>query len=143
MDTNNMGFTGSEYLGGSGPLSHLSESVNSLDPLNAMEKSLNEQVRVLSILFKNGICNESVLFWCRCHILLIHHTHPTRRTLPEEEPQEVRTPQGAQLGPQVSPQPVTITTTQAVAVVREIMLRMAIMEPAEPTTTAYRNFPVI
>lgn len=28
----------------SGPLSHLSESVNSLDPLNAMEKSLNEQV---------------------------------------------------------------------------------------------------
>lgn len=27
-----------------GPLSHLSESVNSLDPLNAMEKSLNEQV---------------------------------------------------------------------------------------------------
>lgn len=33
-----------EYLTGSGPLSHLSESVNSLDPLNAMEKSLNEQV---------------------------------------------------------------------------------------------------
>lgn len=34
-----------EYLSGNGPLSHLSESVNSLDPLNAMEKSLNEQVR--------------------------------------------------------------------------------------------------
>lgn len=33
-----------EYSAGSGPLSHLSESVNSLDPLNAMEKSLNEQV---------------------------------------------------------------------------------------------------
>ena len=33
-----------EYSGGNGPLSHLSESVNSLDPLNAMEKSLNEQV---------------------------------------------------------------------------------------------------
>lgn len=35
-----------EYSGGSGPLSHLSDSVNSLDPLNAMEKSLNEQVRL-------------------------------------------------------------------------------------------------
>lgn len=35
---------GNEYSQGSGPLSHLSESVNSLDPLNAMEKSLNEQV---------------------------------------------------------------------------------------------------
>lgn len=34
-----------DYSGGNGPLSHLSESVNSLDPLNAMEKSLNEQVR--------------------------------------------------------------------------------------------------
>lgn len=31
----------------SGPLSHLSDSVNSLDPLNAMEKSLNEQVCIL------------------------------------------------------------------------------------------------
>lgn len=36
-----------EYSGGGGPLSHLSESVNSLDPLNAMEKTLNEQVRKL------------------------------------------------------------------------------------------------
>lgn len=36
--------TNNEYLTGNGPLSHLSESVNSLDPLNAMEKSLNEQV---------------------------------------------------------------------------------------------------
>jgi zinc finger MIZ domain-containing protein len=26
------------------PLAHLNDSVNSLDPLNAMEKSLNEQV---------------------------------------------------------------------------------------------------
>jgi hypothetical protein len=35
----------SEYVGGGGgPLSHLSDSVNSLDPLNAMEKTLNEQV---------------------------------------------------------------------------------------------------
>lgn len=34
-----------EYSAGNGPLSHLSDSVNSLDPLNAMEKSLNEQVR--------------------------------------------------------------------------------------------------
>lgn len=28
-------------------ISHLSEPVNSLDPLNAMEKSLNDQVRAL------------------------------------------------------------------------------------------------
>lgn len=35
-----------DYSGGSGPLSHLSDSVNSLDPLNAMEKSLNEQVSI-------------------------------------------------------------------------------------------------
>lgn len=33
-----------EYTSSNGPLSHLSDSVNSLDPLNAMEKSLNEQV---------------------------------------------------------------------------------------------------
>lgn len=33
-----------EYSGANGPLSHLSESVNNLDPLNAMEKSLNDQV---------------------------------------------------------------------------------------------------
>lgn len=32
----------------SGPLNHLSESVNSLDSLNAMEKSLNEQVSSLN-----------------------------------------------------------------------------------------------
>lgn len=37
-----------EYTAGNGPLSHLSESVNSLDPLNAMEKSLNEQVSISS-----------------------------------------------------------------------------------------------
>lgn len=36
--------TNTDYSGGGGSLSHLSESVNSLDPLNAMEKSLNEQV---------------------------------------------------------------------------------------------------
>lgn len=33
-----------EYSSGNGPLTHLSESVNSLDPLNTMEKSINEQV---------------------------------------------------------------------------------------------------
>lgn len=33
-----------EYGPNSNPLTHLSDSVNSLDPLNAMEKSLNEQV---------------------------------------------------------------------------------------------------
>ena len=35
---------GSDY----GPLSQLTESVNSLDPLNAMEKTINEQVSQLS-----------------------------------------------------------------------------------------------
>lgn len=35
---------GSNEFAGNGPLSHLNESVNSLDPLNAMEKSLNEQM---------------------------------------------------------------------------------------------------
>lgn len=30
----------------SGPLNHLSDSVNSLEPLNAMEKSLNDQVGI-------------------------------------------------------------------------------------------------
>lgn len=40
-----------EYTAGNGPLSHLSESVNSLDPLNAMEKSLNEQVRTFFLFF--------------------------------------------------------------------------------------------
>lgn len=33
-----------EYGPNSNPLVHLSDSVNSLDPLNAMEKSLNDQV---------------------------------------------------------------------------------------------------
>lgn len=47
--TNTIG--NNDYVGGTGPLSHLNESVNSLDPLNAMEKSLNDQVRfaVISI----------------------------------------------------------------------------------------------
>lgn len=35
---------GSNEYAGNGPLSHLNDSVNSLDPLNAMEKSLNDQV---------------------------------------------------------------------------------------------------
>lgn len=38
---------GSNEFAGNGPLSHLNDSVNSLDPLNAMEKSLNEQVCTL------------------------------------------------------------------------------------------------
>lgn len=38
---------GSNEYAGNGPLSHLNESVNSLDPLNAMEKSVNEQVLLL------------------------------------------------------------------------------------------------
>lgn len=36
-----------DYSNGAGPLSHLSDSVNSLDPLNAMEKSLNDQVNLV------------------------------------------------------------------------------------------------
>ena len=36
--------TNPEYASGAGPLTHLNDSVNSLDPLNAMEKSLNDQV---------------------------------------------------------------------------------------------------
>lgn len=32
------------------PLAHLNDSVNSLDPLNAMEKSLNDQVNLKKIL---------------------------------------------------------------------------------------------
>ncbi|CAG4992314.1 unnamed protein product [Parnassius apollo] len=35
---------GSNEYAGNGPLTHLNDSVNSLDPLNAMEKSLNEQM---------------------------------------------------------------------------------------------------
>lgn len=46
---NSTGPGSNEYSGGGGPLSHLSDSVNSLDPLNAMEKSLNEQVCLLDI----------------------------------------------------------------------------------------------
>lgn len=40
-----------EYSNGAGPLSHLSDSVNSLDPLNAMEKSLNDQVNFFHCCF--------------------------------------------------------------------------------------------
>ena len=32
--------------GNNNPLAHLNDSVNSLDPLNAMEKSLNDQVKI-------------------------------------------------------------------------------------------------
>lgn len=42
--SNNQG--SNDYNSPGGPLSHLSESVNSLDPLNAMEKSLSEQVSI-------------------------------------------------------------------------------------------------
>lgn len=36
-----------DYGSGAGPITHLNESVNSLDPLNAMEKSLSDQVRLM------------------------------------------------------------------------------------------------
>lgn len=35
-----------DYSNGAGPLTHLSDSVNSLDQLNAMEKSLTDQVSI-------------------------------------------------------------------------------------------------
>ncbi len=35
---------GGEFNSNNNPLVHLNESVNSLDPLNAMEKALNDQV---------------------------------------------------------------------------------------------------
>lgn len=37
-----------DYASGAGPLSHLNESVNTLDTLNAIEKSINEQVCFLT-----------------------------------------------------------------------------------------------
>jgi zinc finger MIZ domain-containing protein len=40
--------SGNEFSNNSNPLVHLNESVNSLDPLNAMEKSLNDQVSLFS-----------------------------------------------------------------------------------------------
>lgn len=43
-----MGATNSAEFSGN-PLAHLSDSVNSLDPLNAMEKSLNEQVIIKTV----------------------------------------------------------------------------------------------
>ncbi|XP_077268216.1 zinc finger MIZ domain-containing protein tonalli isoform X3 [Temnothorax americanus] len=45
--TNTIG--NNDYVSGTGPLSHLNESVNSLDPLNAMEKSLNDQLYTLQL----------------------------------------------------------------------------------------------
>jgi hypothetical protein len=41
----NSELNGSNGSNNGNPLAHLNESVNSLDPLNAMEKSLNDQVR--------------------------------------------------------------------------------------------------
>lgn len=56
---------GSNEFAGNGPLSHLSESVNSLDPLNAMEKSLNDQVSTIiecGSFFNISIYNETIRF---------------------------------------------------------------------------------
>jgi len=49
-----------DYGSGAGPLSHLNESVNSLDPLNAMEKSLNDQVRFAIQFDSQIILNENI-----------------------------------------------------------------------------------
>lgn len=43
--------SGNEFSNNSNPLVHLNESVNSLDPLNAMEKSLNDQVSLIFLIF--------------------------------------------------------------------------------------------
>lgn len=56
--------SGNNEFAGNGPLSHLNESVNSLDPLNAMEKSLNDQVskvRIIKIVKKVNFIPNSVL----------------------------------------------------------------------------------
>lgn len=47
MNSGTNGSSNNDYTAGAGPLSHLSDSVNSLDPLNAMEKSLNDQVNTI------------------------------------------------------------------------------------------------
>lgn len=63
----------SNKYGSGTPLSHLTDSVNCLDPLNAMEKSLADQVGYVLECQKI-----SVLFWVvfRC---LIRHIHLTRQ----------------------------------------------------------------
>lgn len=48
-NTNTTNNGSNEFTSGTNPLAHLSESVNSLDPLNAMEKSLNDQVKFIII----------------------------------------------------------------------------------------------
>lgn len=76
--------SGSEF-NNSNPLVHLNESVNSLDPLNAMEKSLNDQViKILlpSANFSACLLILFILFFCnRCHTHLIHHTRRVEITI--------------------------------------------------------------
>lgn len=76
------GQNANDYLTGNGPLSHLSESVNSLDPLNAMEKSLNEQVTIFSFLSIFGCFSNVFLCISRCLTHLTHRTHLIRPTHP-------------------------------------------------------------
>jgi hypothetical protein len=47
---------GGDFNSNSNPLAHLNESVNSLDPLNAMEKSLNDQVSYLHKVLWSNVC---------------------------------------------------------------------------------------
>lgn len=49
------------------PLAHLNDSVNSLDPLNAMEKSLNDQVRLAITCFE--------FFWLLTYSQMPHTPH--------------------------------------------------------------------
>jgi hypothetical protein len=67
--------------GNNNPLAHLNESVNSLDPLNAMEKTLNDQVmNQKEKKTKRKKLNEKNVL-NRCHTLLTRLTHPTVVTI--------------------------------------------------------------
>lgn len=66
---------------GTNPLAHLSDSVNSLDPLNAMEKSLNDQVCLALTSRINPVETEIAMFSpYRCPIHLTPHTHQAEET---------------------------------------------------------------
>ena len=94
--TPSAGSGSNDYVNGTaGPISHLNDTVNSLDPLNAMEKAIHDQVRELkkylpdvshAELFelvlseKSGNLNSLLLIVYRCHIPHILHTLLIRRT---------------------------------------------------------------
>lgn len=77
-----------EYGNNTNPLAHLSDSVNSLDPLNAMEKSLNDQVSSIHLpshpngYLTHALCPPPIAYRCR--------THRIRRTRPAVHPAATR-----------------------------------------------------